>query len=114
MTTRSIGDTSERVAAKELIRLGHTIIDRNWKTKYCKIDIISPNGDTIYFTEVKHRKNAEHGDELDAITPRKRRQMTFAARMYAQAHKLTNVNLQLLAIATTGNNPVVELVIEIV
>ncbi|HSW90996.1 MAG TPA: YraN family protein [Candidatus Saccharimonadales bacterium] len=84
------------------------------KQKYCEIDIISPNGDTIYFTEVKHRKNTEHGDGLEVIIPRKRRQMTFAARMYAQAHKLTNVNLQLLAIATTGNNPVVELVIEIV
>jgi len=31
-----------------------------------------------------------------------------------QAHKLTNVNLQLLAVATAGENPVVELVVEIV
>jgi len=113
-TTRSIGDTSESMAAKELIRLGHTIIDRNWKTKYCEIDIVSKKHDTLYFTEVKHRRNALHGDGLEAITPRKRRQMTFAARMYAQAHKLADVNLQLLAIATTGDNPMVELVVEIV
>lgn len=63
---------------------------------------------------MKHRKNAKHGDGLDAITPAKHRQMTFAARMYAQAYKLTNVNLQLLAIATTGDNPAVELIVEIV
>lgn len=113
-TTRSIGDISEMLAAEELVRRGHTIIDRNWKTKYCEIDVISQKGDRIYFTEVKHRKNAKHGDGLDAITPAKQRQMTFAARMYAQAHKLANVNLQLLAVATTGDDPVVELVVEIV
>lgn len=114
VTTRSIGDISENAAAEELIRQGHTIIDRNWKTKYCEIDIISKNGDTIYFTEVKHRKNAKHGDGLDAITPTKQRQMTFAARMYAQAHKFTDMNLQLVAIATSGDSPAVELVVEIV
>lgn len=114
ITTRKIGDVSENAAAEELVRRGHAIIDRNWKTKYCEIDIISCKGDTIYFTEVKHRKNAKHGDGLDAVTPAKHRQMTFAARMYAQVHKLTDVNLQLLAIATTGDNPAVELVVEIV
>lgn len=113
-TTRSIGNRSETIAAEELVRRGHEIIGRNWKTKYCEIDIISRSGDTIYFTEVKHRKNAKHGDGLDAITPAKQRQMTFAARMYVQAHKLKDVNLQLLAIATTGDNPAVELVVEIV
>lgn len=114
VTTRNIGDTSENVAAEELVRRGHEIIDRNWKTKYCEIDIVSRMGDTIYFTEVKHRKNAKHGDGLAAITPAKQRQMTFAARMYVQVHKLNDVNLQLLAIATTGDTPAVELVVEIV
>ena len=114
VTTRSIGDVSESIAAEELIRNGHEIIDRNWKTKYCEIDIISRKGNTIYFTEVKHRKNAKHGDGLDAITLSKQRQMTFAARMYVQAHKLNDMNLQLLAIATTGDDPAVELVVEIV
>lgn len=112
-TTRSIGNASESVAAEELVRQGHTIIGRNWKTKYCEIDIISKKGNTVYFTEVKHRKSAKYGDGLAAITPAKQRQMTFAARMYVQAHKLTNVNLQLLAIATSGDSPAVELVVEI-
>lgn len=113
-TTRSIGDASENVAAEELVRQGHTILDQNWKTKYCEIDIVSKKGDTIYFTEVKHRKNAQYGDGLAAITPVKQHQMTFAAHMYVQAHKLTNVNLQLLAVATSGDSPAVELVVEIV
>lgn len=39
-TTRMIGDASEDAAAGELVRQGHAILDRNWKTKYCEIDII--------------------------------------------------------------------------
>ena len=113
-TTRSIGDAGENAAAEELVRQGHMIIDRNWKTKYCEIDIVSRKGDTIYFVEVKHRKNAKHGGGLAAITPRKQQQMVFAARMYAQVYKLTDVDLRLLAIATTGDSPAVELIVEVV
>ena len=39
--TKQIGDTAEDVASEHLVRAGHKIIDRNWKTKYCEIDIIS-------------------------------------------------------------------------
>lgn len=112
-TTRQVGDESETAAANELIRLGHEIIDRNWKTKYCEIDIISKKGEAIYFTEVKHRKNAKSGDGLEAITPKKLNQMKFAAKLYAHSNKLENIDLRLVAIATTNEPPVVAAVIEI-
>jgi Holliday junction resolvase-like predicted endonuclease len=32
------------------------MIDRNWRGKFCEIDIISHHKETIYFTEVKYRK----------------------------------------------------------
>lgn len=113
LTTRRIGDGSETVAAKELVRLGHEILERNWKTKYCEIDIVSRKGDTVYFTEVKHRKNDKAGDGLAAITPRKLRQMEFAARLYVHAEHLSDTDLRLAAIATTGDPPVVSAFIEV-
>ncbi len=103
VVTRAIGDASETAAAEELVRRGHEILERNWKTKYCEIDIVSRKGDTVYFTEVKHRKNDAAGDGLAAITPKKLNQMEFAARLYAHTMQLSDVNLQLLAIATTGD-----------
>lgn len=112
-TSRSIGDSSETVAAEELVRRGHEIIARNWKTKYCEVDIISQKRDTLYFTEVKHRKNARSGDGLAAITPKKLNQMKFAAKFYAHSQKLENANLRLVAIATTGDTPAVTEVVEI-
>ncbi len=112
-TTRGIGDASETAAANELVRQGHTIIERNWKTKYCEIDIISQKEGTVYFTEVKHRKNDKAGDGLAAITPKKLRQMEFAMKLYVHNNGITNTDLQLMAIATVGSVPNIVSIIEI-
>ena len=113
ITTRAIGNGSEDVAAQELTRQGHAILERNWKTKYCEIDIISKKDSTIYFTEVKHRKNDKAGDGLAAITARKLNQMKFAAKLYVHKNHLEDTDLQLLAVATTGDEPVVVSVVTI-
>lgn len=112
-TTRAIGNASETVAAEELIRRGHEILDRNWKTKYCEIDIISKKDDVIYFTEVKHRRNARAGGGVAAITPKKLNQMKFAARLYAQHEKLQEIDLRPVVIASSGDIPVVSEYIEL-
>ena len=113
ITTRAIGNGSEDVAAQELVRQGHTILERNWKTKYCEVDIVSKKDDVLYFTEVKHRKNDKAGDGLAAITPKKLNQMKFAARLYAHNSSMNNVDMQLLAIATTGNPSAITQVVSI-
>lgn len=113
VATRTIGDASETAAAEELVRRGHEILERNWKTKYCEIDVVSRKGDTVYFTEVKHRKNDIAGDGLAAITPRKLRQMMFAVKLYVHANNIKDSNLRLLAVATTGVEPVVVAVVEL-
>jgi ribonuclease HII len=104
-TTKQIGDAAEDEAANHLIRLGHQIIDRNWKTKFCEIDIISYYEDTIYFTEVKYRKTDKQGGGLAAITDQKQRQMKFAAEYYVLKNKVKDTNLRLAAIDVTGQPP---------
>ncbi len=112
-TTKRIGDRAEDEAANYLVRHGHEIIKRNWKTKYCEIDIVSTKNDTLYFTEVKYRKTAQQGGGLAAITKKKLNQMTFAARYFAQAQHVTNTDLLLTVISLTGNPPEVEEYIEL-
>lgn len=112
-TTRKVGDASETVAANELVRRGHEVLERNWRTKYCEIDIVSRIGTVLYFTEVKHRRNDKGGDGLAAITPKKLQQMQFAAKMYVHANHADDVDLRLMAIATCGDDPVVTSVVEI-
>lgn len=97
-TTKQIGDDGEGLVADELARREHTIIARNWRTRYCEIDIISLYGRTIYFTEVKTRKNDLHGDGFAAITAKKQRQLRFAAELFiAKYPQYTTYNMVLLA-----------------
>lgn len=112
-TTKQIGNEAEDVAARYLWQLGHNIIDRNWRTKFCEIDIVSQSGDTIYFTEVKYRKNDIAGGGLTAIIPKKQRQMKFAAEYYALKHGLKDTSLRLMAVDVAGAPPKVKTHLEL-
>lgn len=113
-TTRQVGDKSETAAALELKRLGHEILERNWRTKYCEIDIVSRHGETLCFTEVKHRRTSRAGSGLEAITAKKLHQMEFAAKMYVHLNKISGQKLQLLAVATIDDQPKITDVVEII
>ncbi len=112
-TTKRIGDEAEDEAANYLVRNGHEIIERNWKTKYCEIDIVSHKDGTIYFTEVKYRKKPDQGGGLAAITKKKLNQMKFAVKFYAQVQKSKETDLLLAVISMTGSPPEVEEYLEI-
>ena len=98
----------ETAAANYLVSQGHEVIDRNWRAKYCEIDIISFHKDTLYFTEVKYRKNSKQGGGLAAITAKKQNQMAFAAKYYALKNEVKDTNLRLAAIDVTGQPPEVQ------
>ncbi len=97
VTTKQIGDKAEDTVALYLQQEGHEILERNWKTKFCEIDIVSSKNNTVYFTEVKYRKDERAGGGMAAITSKKLRQMTFAAEYFALKHKLKEVDLRLAA-----------------
>lgn len=112
-TTKQIGDSAEDVAANYLVGRGHTIVERNWKTKYCEIDIVSTYKKTIFFTEVKYRINSKYGDGFDAITVKKQNQMKFATKIYAQKMKIDNIDMRLAAISLSGQSPIIEDFVEL-
>ena len=104
MTTRQIGDKGEQAAADWLAAGGHEIIARNWRTRYCEIDIVSIKDDVLYFTEVKYRKNDDFGGGLAAITAKKQRQMHFAAELFISKHpQHEGRDMRMLAVAVDEN-----------
>lgn len=111
-TTKQLGDAGENEATNYLVRVGHKVLDRNWKTKYCEIDIVSLYKNVVYFTEVKYRKNAQQGGGLAAITMKKQRQMKFAARYYALKNNITT-DIRLQAVSVSGTHPLVDELVEI-
>jgi uncharacterized protein (TIGR00252 family) len=82
MTNYATGHQAEKDAAEYLKSQGFKIVELNWKTKYCEIDIIAKKNDTLYFVEVKYRKNNAHGEGIEYITQKKLKQMHFAANMW--------------------------------
>ncbi|NLA42810.1 ribonuclease HII [Candidatus Saccharibacteria bacterium] len=114
-TTKSTGDIAEGKVALFLESEGHTIIERNWRTRFCEIDIVSKKGDTVYFTEVKYRKQANCGNGLEAITPVKLRQMRFAADLFVLKHPVfANFNQRLCAAGVSGPDFLIDDLIELV
>lgn len=102
-TTKQVGDSGEDKACEFLKTQGHEVLQRNWKTKWCEIDIVSFRNDTVYFVEVKYRKNGHSGNGFEAITKTKLRQMNFAAEYYQAKHPGHSVNQKLAVISITGD-----------
>ncbi len=84
MTTFAIGRQAEAAAATYLEANGFEIIQQNYRTRDCEIDIIAARRKYLYFVEVKYRKNDAQGGGMDYITPKKLKQMTFAANNWLQ------------------------------
>ncbi len=115
--TTQIGNRGESAVALYLEAHKHKIIARNWRTKFCEIDIISlarnsQNEIEIYFTEVKMRQNTHFGGGLAAITPTKLRQMHRAAEFFlAKYPKFRNLQPLLAAAEVDGNFAVQDFII---
>lgn len=87
MSSTSIGKQAESFVANYLISKNHKILANNWRTKLCEIDIVSKHNNIIYCCEVKYRKSSTWGDGFDSITPKKLKQISFAAEMWAHNNK---------------------------
>lgn len=112
LSTRDIGDKGEQAAADWLVAEGHEIIERNWRTRWCEIDIVSKKDATLYFTEVKYRRNAKFGGGLAAITTKKQQQIRFAAELFLVKHpQYSGRDVQLLAADVSGEPASVQQVV---
>lgn len=80
------GPKAEAAVARFLERSGYKILNRNWKTKVCELDIVARKSGVVYFIEVKYRQSDDQGDGLEHITPHKLNQLRFAARIWNQDH----------------------------
>jgi putative endonuclease len=83
---RSIGLRGEDIAADYLKRKGYSVLNRNFRTPYGEIDLVSEQGSSIVFTEVKTRASKSLGPPEISITRRKADHMRSAAEFYIQEY----------------------------
>lgn len=83
-----LGSDGERAAERFLCARGYTILARNYRCPFGEIDLVTLDGRTVVFVEVKTRRGAGGGSPFDAVDPRKQRQIARAAEHYLNAHRL--------------------------
>ncbi len=83
------GQAAEEAVATYLESNDYKIIDTNWKTKWCEIDIVAEKDGTVHFVEVKYRSGSDQGSGFDYITPAKQRQMSYAADLWVATNRWT-------------------------
>ncbi len=79
---RLLGIRGERAAVRYLKRQHHRIIARNYRCPLGEFDVITSDGDTIVFVEVKTRSSDEAADLHEAVRPGKWRRVLRTARYY--------------------------------
>lgn len=106
MNTTAIGRAAEEAAAKYLMERGYKLVDRNWRTRWCEIDIIAAKAGIVSFIEVKFRASDKWGAGLEYVTRRKFQQMQFAAEFWLAKHKWSK-EVRLAAMELSGDPPLV-------
>ena len=101
--TVDAGAHAEEIVAKALSLKNHAIIARNWKTKFCEIDIVSSFEGVVYFTEVKYSRNTLDSRGLDRIDSKKLEQMRFAAEAYIASSSI-KCDVRLAVAEVSGDN----------
>ena len=95
---QKIGRWGEDVAAAFLEKLGDEILEKNTRTRYGEIDLVTRRGGVTVFVEVKTRTTRSFGLPEEAITPRKQAHMLAAAAHYAAAHRIDSWQVDVIAV----------------
>ncbi|MGC4109104.1 MAG: YraN family protein [Nocardioides sp.] len=87
-TTRrdALGRYGERVAARHLVGLGMTLLDRNWRCDVGEIDLVLRDGDVLVVCEVKTRASEACGSPHEAVTEEKFARLKQLGVRWAEAH----------------------------
>ena len=85
MSNVSIGKNGEEIAVSYLKKKNYVILETNRRfSRFCEIDIIALDKDTLVFVEVKTRKTNICGHPFEAITKTKYNHIKQGVFMYLQ------------------------------
>ncbi len=81
------GAMAEDSASRYLENNNYKVIQRNYKDRFCEIDIVARNNTTIVFVEVKYRRRRDFGGAIGAITPNKVKRIQYSAEFWLSQHQ---------------------------
>lgn len=99
MNNRKLGDAGEDLACRYLEKNGYEILERNKHySRFCEIDIIAKNKNTIVFVEVKTRKTDGFGVPFEAITKTKYENIKKGVQFYLVDKKVKDYRIDVIGI----------------
>lgn len=102
---RAVGSGAEDAAIAYMAGLGCEVIARNWRCKTGEIDLIARDGAVLVFAEVRSRTSpTRYGTALEAVTPRKCRQVRETASVYLRMNGLSGGPVRFDVVAVTFGN----------
>lgn len=95
---KKLGFKGEQLAVKHLKRKGYKILQRNYRTPFCEVDIIAKYGDTLCFCEVKTRMSDTYGAPREAVNISKQRLYVRAAYHYLKGKEDCTVRFDVIEV----------------
>lgn len=109
----SLGKKGEKIAGRYLKKMGYRILAQNYRTRLGEIDLVAEEAGTIVFIEVKTRSSTEYGQPLEAITGKKRQQVSKVALEYLNKNNQYNRAARFDVVSvllTSGSSPQIEII----
>jgi len=97
--TSDLGRKAEDFAVKFLQDKGYIIVERNFRSRFGEIDIISKDGGTLVFVEVKARWSTKFGAPEEAVTPAKLYKIRKTVDYYCLVNNITDVKMRIDVVA---------------
>src|SRR5688500_18958635 len=99
-----LGEQGESLACEELEKLGYTIVERRYRTRFGEIDVIANDLGTVVFVEVKTKTDCTFSDPVESVTKQKQRRLVSMAEQYVAYHRLDNTpcRFDVIAVDSSG------------
>lgn len=82
-----LGRLGEDVACRLLENMGHTILERNWRSGHLEIDVITFDVVGIHFVEVKTRRESVQAPPQESVNWKKQKRIVKAAQSFLKSGK---------------------------
>lgn len=105
----SVGRVAEDQAAAYLESRGFTVIARNWRNRWCELDLVARSTTGIHFVEVKYRRSAAYGTPFEYISRDKVSRLRRAALAWSQAHRYSgSYQIDVISVLGSLDRPQIE------
>lgn len=104
-----LGEQGEQLATDHLVKLGYTVLERNWHFGKEEVDIIARQGQTLVIAEVKTRRSDAYGDPRQFVSRAKQQHLIRAAHAYVQKFDLDlEVRFDVVGIIIGRGSPTID------